>query len=90
MLDRPAPITKKGLDNLAFQIVKLLEPCFNALEKRTDAFDAKLDQLVSKFDAFLKRLNNIKAVNHARDAQLDRPERWTEKAAKQTGVKLEY
>ena len=84
------PVTKGDLDDLAIQIVQLLDPRFKALEKRMDAFEVKLDHLTSTLDAFLRRLDDIEKDNSARDAQVARLERWIEQIAQKTGIKLEY
>jgi len=90
MADQSLPATKGDLDELAGQIVRLLEPRFTALDNRIDAFDRKLDRLMTTLDAFLKRLDDIEKDNIARDAQLNRLQRWIEEIARKTGVKLEY
>lgn len=83
-------VTKADLDELAVQIVKMLEPRFDAIEKRMDAFDEKLDHLMGTLDAFLKRLDDIEKDNFARDHEIERLKHWIEQIAKKTGVQLEY
>ena len=63
---------------------------FNRLEARVDRLEKQFERLQDTLDHFLKRLDDIKADNAARDAQIARLERWIEAVAKQTGVKLEY
>lgn len=87
---RNEPVTKSDLDDLAIQIVKLLSPRFEAIEKRIGALDDKLDHLTSTLDAFLKRLDDIEADNLARDHEIERIKRWVQAIAQKTGVKLEY
>lgn len=84
------PITKADLDQLAIQIVKMLEPRFESLEKRMDEFDAKLNHLMDTLDAFLKRLDNIEKDNLARDREIERLKHWVEQIAQKTGVQLDY
>ena len=90
MIDKSTPATKGDLDELAIQIVRLLDPHFKSLENRMDAFDAKLDHLTSTLDAFLKRLDDIEKDNLARDHEIERIKRWVEQIAQKTGIKLEY
>lgn len=90
MTDKVAPVTRGDLDDLAVQIVQLLDPRFRALEKRMDTFDAKLDRLTSTLDAFLKRLDDIEKENQIRDHEMERIKRWIEQIAQKTGVRLEY
>lgn len=84
------PVTKADLDELAIQIVSMLGPQFQALEKRMDEFDAKLDHLIGTLDAFLKRLDDIEKDNMVRDREIERLKRWIEQIAQKTGVQLEY
>jgi len=83
------PLTKADLDELAIQIVKMLEPRFQALEHRMDLFDEKLDRLTATLDAFLKRLDDIEKDNLVRDHEIERLKRWVEQIAQKTGIRLE-
>lgn len=80
----------KKLDEFGSKLFKYLDERFEEVNKRIDGLDKKYDQLMTTLDAFLKRLDDIEADNHARDAQIARLERWVESIAHKTGVKLEY
>lgn len=84
---------EKAVDDLTdviAQFASRVDERFNRLEARVDKLEENFERLNNTLDAFLKRLDDLEADNHARDAQIARMERWIEKIAKQTGVQLEY
>lgn len=86
-------IVNKAVDDLSEIIQSFaqnVDERFDQLEKRVNKLETQFDRLNNTLDAFLKRLDDIEADNHARDAQLARLERWIEQVATKTGVKLEY
>ncbi len=86
-------IVNKAVDDLS-QVIQAfaqnVDERFDKVESDIAELNKKYDQLVSTLDKFLKRLDDIEIDNTARDAQLARLERWIERVASKTGVKLEY
>ena len=81
---------EKSFSDFSSKLFGYLDKRFDEVSSRIDQLDEKYDKLMVTLDAFLKRLDDIEADNHARDAQIARLERWIETIAKKTGVKLEY
>ncbi|HEY1645363.1 MAG TPA: hypothetical protein VGF75_03170 [Candidatus Saccharimonadales bacterium] len=80
----------EALDKFAIKLIKHIDKSNKEIRQEVEKIDEKYDHLITTLDAFLGRLDNIEANDAARDVQLARHERWLEKIASKTGVKLEY
>jgi hypothetical protein len=83
-------VLEESLDKFAIKIIKHIDQQITGLRNDIAKIDAKYEHLIGTLDTFLKRLDNIKANNAARDVQLTRLEGWVKQVASKTGVKLEY
>lgn len=63
---------------------------FERLEAQIEKLEESHQQLINTIDHFLKRLDQFETENLVRDHQYARLERWVQKIAKQTGVKLDH
>ena len=61
---------------------------FNKVESDIAQLNQKYDHLINTLDAFLKRLDNMEADNTARDAHLERLDRWLHQLADKAQVEL--
>lgn len=62
---------------------------FDSLEERIDAQEEKYTQILNTLDTLSKNLSDFTGEMRARDAKVDRLERWVQKIAQETGVQLE-
>lgn len=61
---------------------------FNKVEADMADLNSKYDHLLNTLDAFLKRLDDIESDNTARDAHLERLERWLHQVASKLEIEL--
>lgn len=61
---------------------------FNKVEADIAELNAKYDHLVATLDTFIKRLDDQEAENAARDAHLERLDRWVHQVAERLQVEL--
>lgn len=83
-------ITKSDLNQLAIDIVKLLEPRFLTIEKSINGLDKKFDGLQTSVDAYAKRADDYMQEMLMLSRKVDRLEKWIQQMAQVTGVKLDY
>lgn len=83
-------ITKKDLDDLALQLVNLLEPRLKAIETRLEktATQESLEIYASVVDAYAKQSETYMQEMLALGRKVERLEEWIMKVAEATGVKL--
>lgn len=63
---------------------------FDEVQQEINQLGESHNQLINTIDKFMKRLDDMAIENTARDAKLERVERWVQQVAQKTGVKLEY
>jgi chromosome segregation ATPase len=75
-----------SVDTLTFRV--------GGLEMRFGELEGKIDrnhsQVLDRIDGFLKRTDDAEQEEVARDAQLNRHERWIKQVAKKINTELEY
>ena len=92
-------VTKKQLDAaLAKQTSEIAEIMqgfmtqvgneFTKVNKRLDELDKKYDYLINTIDSFIDRIDKYETELAARDAKIDRLERWIKEIAKKTDVPM--
>jgi Skp family chaperone for outer membrane proteins len=83
-------VLRDELDALTVKLFKYFDKRFDHMEKRFDNLQDKFHDLQSTVDAYAKQVEIYHQESIARDAHVDRLQRWIEQVAKKTGVKLEY
>jgi archaellum component FlaC len=61
---------------------------FNAVNEKIDAQNEKYDRLLNTIDGFIGRIDKYETELVARDAKIERLERWIKEIAKKTDVAL--
>lgn len=61
---------------------------FTKVNKRLDELDEKYDRLVNTIDGFIGRIDKYETELAARDAKIDRLERWIIEISKKTKVPM--
>lgn len=61
----------------------------DSLEERVGALEENYAQILSTLDTLSKNLSDFTEEMRARDAKVDRLERWVQKIAHETGVQLD-
>lgn len=62
---------------------------FEQVGQRFDNLEEKYTQILNTLDTLSKNLSDFTGEMRARDAKVDRLERWVQKIAQETGVQLE-
>ena len=88
-LDKKIDDAVVDLSNIIQDFAKSMSDEIIEIKARQDAFDKKLDQLISTMDSFIARIDGYESEMAARDAQFDRLLEWARKVSKKTGIPLE-
>lgn len=83
-------VTHKEFQEAFVKLFKYLGEEFGKINHRMDDLTYKFSDLQSTVDAYAKQVEIYHHESLARDAQVDRIQRWVEQIAQKTGVKLEY
>jgi len=77
-------------DSSMVKLFKYLDKQFAAVHTDFDDLRGEFRELQSAVDAYAKQVEIYHHESIARDAHVDRLQRWIEQIAKKTGIKLEY
>ncbi len=82
--------TSKQFDKFSIKLFKHFDKRFDGMEESFEGLRAEFRQLQTAVDAYAKQVEIYHQESIARDAKVDRLERWIGQVAHKTGVKLEY
>jgi len=96
MADTNDPVvTKSMLDTAVEDIAGIIrdfstrvDERFNKVEADIADLNAKYDHLITTLDGFIKRLDDQEQENAARDAHLERLDRWVRQVAERLQMEL--
>jgi len=89
-IEKSGHVTRQEFHDFSMKLFRHLDERFDELGSRFEGLEEKFDKLQSTVDAYAKQVEIYHHESIARDAHVDRLQRWIEQVAKKTGVKLEY
>ena len=83
-------LTAKEFDKAMVKLFGYLDKEFKSVNSNFEDLSENFHNLQSSVDAYAKQVEIYHQESIARDAKVDRLERWIEQLATKTGVKLEH
>ncbi|HTE57247.1 MAG TPA: hypothetical protein VK694_00730 [Verrucomicrobiae bacterium] len=83
-------LSRQEFHDFSVRLFRYLDERFDRVDKRFEELEGKFSNLQTTVDSYAKQVEVYHQESIARDAHVDRLQRWIEQVAQKTGIKLEY